>query len=94
MLFTDLSPFLGEFGVDAITETYCVIRGVLDADYVGVGDGAEVDSSAPALLCASADVSAAGIVYGATLTIDSVGYVVRSIRPDGTGMTALILDYT
>ena len=55
--------------------------------YVGVGE-IPVDSTGPALTCATVDAPAAG----ATLTIEGSQYAVRSIQPDGTGITLLRLE--
>lgn len=51
--------------------------------------GIEIESSTPFCIARDADVS--GIAHGEQFTVDSVVYKVRGVRPDGTGMTIIIL---
>ncbi len=46
-------------------------------------------SSAPALTVASTDVSS--VAQDVAVVVNSVNYTVASIKPDGTGMTLLML---
>lgn len=46
--------------------------------------------SAPVFRCASADV--ASVAQDAAATINGTAYTVAEIKPDGTGMTLLILE--
>ena len=46
-------------------------------------------SSAPAVHCKTADVSVAA--KGDAVVVNSVNYIVTAIKPDGTGMTTLVL---
>lgn len=50
-----------------------------------------VETTVPALLMASTDVTAAGITHGTSIVTDGTTYKVIGIEPDGTGFTALIL---
>lgn len=47
-------------------------------------------SSTPSCLAADGDVS--GVSQGGSLTVNSVNYIVRELRPDGLGLTRLILE--
>lgn len=62
------------------------VRGIFDDAYQ---DLLGISGSSPAMLCASADVSA--VAQGAAVTINSVAYTVSSVQPDGAGMTRLLL---
>lgn len=66
--------------------------GVFDRAYIGVGGDVPVDSVAPQFLARSSDIESAGISDGSTLHIEGRTYVVRSLQPDGTGMTSLVLE--
>ena len=48
------------------------------------------ESREPRVSARTSDVSE--LVIGDTLTIQSVGYTIRGVEPDGTGMTQLILE--
>lgn len=48
-----------------------------------------VSSAAPALHCKTTDVS--GAKKGDTVVVNSVTYSVTEVKPDGTGMTTLVL---
>ena len=65
------------------------------ASVMGVFDSATVAEfgilgSAPKFLCKASDVP--GITFGQAVTIESVGYTVTEVKPDGTGLIELILD--
>ena len=51
--------------------------------------GEEFQTTEPTALCKSADVAAAN--NDCKLTVRSVQYKVRTVQPDGTGITRLIL---
>ena len=67
------------------------ITALFDNEYVDINlSMGEVGSSAPALHCKSSDVSTA--VKGTAVVVSSVNYTVsHPPKPDGTGMTTLIL---
>ena len=62
---------------------------ILDRQYIALDD---VETSAPALTARSSDVKRLGITLGALLTVEAEQYIVRSIQPDGYGMTVLRLE--
>lgn len=65
------------------------VAGVLDDQYL---DQLDTTGTTPVFTCRSSDVNAAGIARGTSGTINGVTYVVRNIKPDGTGMSDLILE--
>lgn len=77
----DLSPFLADFGVDAVLDG-AAVRGVFDsASFVEMGDGV-VTQLPTFLLPAPAALPAPGVV----LSIGGVSYIVRRVSaepPDG-----------
>ena len=66
------------------------IKGIINDEFqlVDVGE-VGVESSMPVLTVRSSDVS--GIAQGDDFTIDSVNYKSKIIRPDGTGITEIVL---
>lgn len=59
---------------------------IFDAAYV---DALGVDESGPALTARSVDVQA--LRKGATVSVDGRDYRIRTLEPDGTGMTLIRL---
>jgi hypothetical protein len=56
-------------------------------------EGAEFGSSAPSLECRTADAERYQVdKRSQALTINGVGYTVREHRPDGSGISLIILD--
>jgi len=78
-----------EFGVVAVINGSNV-NGYFDNDYLTALD---VGGTSPAFECATSDLAAVtpAVVRGTAITIDSVSYIVEEIKPDGTGMTVLVL---
>lgn len=66
--------------------------GILTLDYVAIGDPAPVDSLLPSLTADTDDLARCGVVSGVGIRVGADTYVVRSVQPDGTGMTVLILE--
>lgn len=64
--------------------------GIFDAAYI---EPLGMSGASPALECASADVSTAehGSAVVVTYRSVSTNYTVGSVKPDGTGMTRLLL---
>lgn len=88
----DLTVFfnINEFAVEATILGGPVI-GIFDNESVIVeGYTGAVESTRPIFLCREANVSA--VTHGTAVTINAVSYLVRGIRPDGTGLVRLILE--
>jgi len=66
------------------------IYGIFDAEYVTIDPGGTVgiSTAAPVFQARTVDVVGA---YGGTLAVNSTTYDIIEVRPDGTGMTTLIL---
>ena len=90
MPFTeDLTPFFqtSDFGTAATWSVGpATVNGIFDQEYLQT---LGVDSANPVFVCRAADVS--GVAKGQTLTVNSVGYSIVGIHPDGTGVVALEL---
>lgn len=71
---------------DAATLDGVAVTGKFDNAYT---DPFGFAGSSPALTCLSADVSTAA--QGTAVVVNSVSYTVAAIKPDGTGMTVLVL---
>jgi len=85
-----LSPT--EFGATTLTVGGVAVKGIFDSDYFEIGsiDGG-VESTQPGVVCRSSDV--VGVVHGVDVIVDSVThYKVVGVKPDGTGMTELMLE--
>ena len=67
------------------------INGILNNEFelVDVGDTG-VESSMPVLTCRTSDVSS--VAQGDSFVIDSTTYQSVIIRPDGTGITEIVLE--
>jgi len=88
MFDEDLSVFFDtdDFAVTMIVKNK-VVNGLFDNDYA---DPLMVESSAPSFLCKSVDVE---YVAHGDIVIDGLKvYTVRNVRPDGNGMTRLMLE--
>ena len=84
---TDIAACLADFG-ETITTDLGTFTAIFDRDYIGVGE-VEVESSGPAITCASTDVT--DLVAGTQIEHNGIRYVVRAVQPDGTGITVLRL---
>lgn len=66
------------------------IKVLFDNEYELIGLlGGAVSSTGPAAQCKTSDVSSAK--KGDALTVSGVNYSVTEVKPDGTGMTVLML---
>lgn len=83
------------FGVTVtVTDTGETFNAIFDKPYVPAlqaGVGFDVESDAPELVCRTADVTANSLAEDTTLTIEGASYKVVSHRPDGTGMSRVLL---
>lgn len=80
------AAFFADFGVDALIGGASV-RGLFSAPYA---ESFGMGGTAPVFEAETARV--ANVARGAVITIAGTNYHVAEIRPDGTGMTALILE--
>jgi len=87
----DRASMLADFGVTA-TYSGGTFTAIFDNDYEAVeaGGGVPVAALNPRITCRTADVST--LSDGDSLTIDSALYVIAYVMPDGTGVTAMILE--
>ena len=68
-------------------EVNCIFdNAFVPVEFLGEGG---VSSLCPQVLCKSSDLSS--VSTGETIEIDDVTYYIVEVRPDGVGMTALIL---
>ena len=79
-----------DFGVEVTRPNKGAFTAIFDRQYAGVGEGAAVESYSPALTCRSVDAET--LAHGDELTVDGDDFVVRSLQPDGTGVTVVILE--
>ena len=87
-MFTEnLDLFFTDFGV-AATLDGAAVRGVFDRDYAQAFDG--ISTSAPQFVCKT--TSAAAATQASLLVLDGTTYRVRSVQPNGTGITRLLLE--
>ena len=76
-----------EFGVTA-TVGAATFPGILDNEYV---DTFDATGTVPVFICDSSYITLNNITRGTSITINSTVYTVRNIKPDGTGMSVLVL---
>lgn len=92
MPFTeDLAPFFADFGVVATLVGGATVTVIFDRAYIA-SMGGQVDATEPMCTLKSSDVTVRAITFGTQLTIGGVAYKVRSLHPDGTGLTNLLLE--
>ncbi len=84
---TDRADMLGDW--DTFTVDGVSVSGVFGREYVEVNG---MESYSPVFTCQTADVAHAAIGDVATSESDGVNYTIRSIQPDGTGISALVLE--
>lgn len=92
----DRLAFLADFGVSAswtVGVTSTTLTGILHAGTVRIAadDGADVLNIRASLQVRSADVPG-GAGEGDAVSLSAVAYTVKSIEPDGTGMTVVLLE--
>ena len=68
------------------------VNGIFDNEYFATDAGGEVAFALqqPMFHCRTADVPSAA--EGDAIRVSGVDYTVRNVRPDGTGMTMLMLE--
>ena len=90
MFAEELAVFFdpADHGTEALYDGATVpINGIFDAEYV---EPLSIESSGPAYTCAAADVP--GVAHGDPLVINGTTYLVRGVKPDGTGVVVLKLE--
>jgi hypothetical protein len=82
----DLTAFFADFSVPATlgAASFAVI---FDAAYI---DALGISTNQPAAVCKSTDVAACSL--GTAININGTAYTVREVKPDGTGLTTLMLE--
>lgn len=81
-----------DWGVTAVVTGGGSIQGIFDDKYSGIDmNGMAIEADAPIFVCRSSDIDAASVTHGTALTINGTTYTVRTPKPDGTGVTALVL---
>lgn len=87
-MFTEnLAPFFSDFAASSATLDGASVRGIFDNQYVDV---LGLASRQPMFTLPTADAAAA--TQASVLIVEGVTYRVRSIEPDGTGVTVLMLE--
>lgn len=86
-LVENLAVYFAEFGVTATLDGASV-RGIFDREYAQAFDG--VSTTAPMFTLAT--TAAATATSASVLVVAGTSYRVRSVQPDGTGITLLILE--
>lgn len=85
----DRLALLGDYSVSA-TINGVAVTGIFDDRFKMVDElSQEIESTLPQLICRSIDV--AGVTDGMSCIVNGVNYTVRTLEPDGTGMTRIIL---
>lgn len=85
----DRLALLGDYSVSA-TINGVAVTGIFDDRFKMVDElSQEIESTLPQLICRSIDV--AGVTDGTSCIVNGVTYTVRTLEPDGTGMTRIIL---
>ncbi|MCK5602113.1 hypothetical protein KAR91_09595 [Candidatus Pacearchaeota archaeon] len=81
-----------EFGASVSTLDGVDIQGIFDAEYFEVDAGGEVgsESTQPGFVCRDSDLPANP--RDLVLSVDGTSYTVITPKPDGTGVTALVLE--
>lgn len=88
----DREAMLVGLGGSSVTGPGGQLTGVLEREYFAAGDETAVDSSAPRLIVRTAEAKRARVEHGVSVTVEGEIYTVRSVQPDGTGITTCILE--
>ena len=82
-----MAGFFADFAIAATLPSSAVVRGIFEN---GVADRLGMLTNDPGFTAMSSDL--AGLAAGNVIGINGTGYTVRSIEPDGTGITRLVLE--
>ena len=97
---TDVASFfdVDEFGVlgavNPVVGSNFNVNGIFDNDHLelDVDAGIAVSTSEPQFVCATADVTGSNVaLQGDVITIATIAYEITDVKPDGTGVTTLML---
>lgn len=90
MAFTeDFTVFLADFD-ESVTIDGETVTAIFDEEYVTASAGLGLASTSPALVLPSASVPASP--EGKAVVVRGASYTVAEHRPDGTGMSLLLLE--
>lgn len=94
MIGDDLTPFFvpGEFAGVGDTLDGQPVTGIFDREYVSINDGIGMASSRPAYLLPTSEAPAAPEEMILMIAKTGERFIVQAHEPDGTGVTALILE--
>ncbi len=85
----DLDVFFADFGINA-TYGLSTIKVLFHNEYEAAAlFNQEIESRNPYVEVKDSDVT--GITHASTLVINSTTYHVKEVKPDGTGITVLVL---
>ena len=87
---TDRNVFFGtgEFGI-VVTVGANTFNALFNNEF---NEELEVGSEAAVLVTKSSEIAAYSIALGTSLTVVAETYLVRELRPDGTGLTSLVIE--
>ena len=86
----DRLALLEDWGQSATLPAGTQIQGIFDDKYLGIdANGMVVEADSPIFVCRESDV--ASLSNGDSITIGTTAYIVRTIKPDGSGMAQLVL---
>jgi hypothetical protein len=87
----DFTVFFDDFAIEAMVGVAPVMV-IFDSDYISASDQfGGVGGSLPRALMKSSDVATHNITRNTALIINGTEYYVIEPRPDGTGLTLLVL---
>lgn len=84
----DRASLLADFGVTAYAGSV-EFTVILDTEYI---ETADMSGYAPVATARTRDVIDANLQAGDVIDVDGTDYTVRIVRPDGTGITQVVLE--
>ena len=85
----DIAEMLADFG-ESIMISGTTLTGIFQNEYEAASlYGLDIDSASPVLVCRSVD--ATDLAINAMVERSGAYYYIKSIQPDGTGATVLVL---
>jgi len=91
---TDRAAFFGvdDFGVAALWKGATTVNGIFDNEFFDALTDSEVPIESAQLIFVTRSADIPGAVHDDSLVIDGTTYAVKGVQPDGTGLTALVLE--